>query len=92
MVAKRCSLRPGTYRLTYWRVPSSIRHTSPPHKASSVTLSQMVCDVSALHIGYILAADQFSVFVHMYRKNKWNENKILSFLCTKIDNWSATGM
>ena len=28
-------------------------HTSLQHKASSVTLSQMVCDVSMLHIGYI---------------------------------------
>ena len=63
----------------------AIRHTSPPHKASSVTLSQMVCDVSALHIGYILAADQFSVFVHTERLNEV-KIKFCLYSCTKIDN------
>ena len=33
----------------------------------SVTSSQMVCDVSMLHVGYISEADEFSVFVHTER-------------------------
>ena len=30
----------------------------------------MVCDVSNLHIGYISAADQLSVFVYIERLNR----------------------
>ena len=40
------------------------------YKASSVTSSHMVCDISTLHTGYISAADQLSAFVHTERLNK----------------------
>ena len=53
-------------------------------KASSVTLSIMVFDVSMLKIAYISAADQLSVFVHTERLNKI-EIKPSLHVCTKTD-------
>ena len=51
----------------------------------------MVCDFSKLHIDYISAADQFSVFVHAERLNKMKMNFSLS-VHTKTDNWPAADM